>query len=73
MNNKILFSIIAVSFVGGMFTVAYAGPMLPMITLAADVTITGDMTCPGYVDSGDLGKKQDTYEDIIKRLLENPQ
>jgi len=21
----------------------------------------------------DLGKKQDTYEDIIKRLLENPQ
>jgi len=55
MNNKILFSIIAVSFVGGMFTVAYAGPMLPMITLAGDVTITGDMTCPGCVDSGDLG------------------
>ncbi len=51
----ILISIIAVVFVGGMFTVAYAGPILPMITLAGDVTITGDMTCPGCVDSGDLG------------------
>ena len=55
MNNKLLYGIIALAFVGGMFTVAYAGPILPKITLAGDVEITGDMTCTNCVDSGDLG------------------
>jgi len=27
MNNKILFSLIAVAFVGGIFATAYAGPV----------------------------------------------
>ena len=50
MNNKILFSIIAVAFVGGMFTVAYAGPMLPMITLAGDTHTTGDADIDGNLN-----------------------
>ena len=62
MNNKILFSIIAVAFVGGMFTLAYAGPALPLITLAGnvlipigDLTITlGDLICSGCIGSSDI-------------------
>jgi len=54
MNNKILYSLIAATFVVGLFTAAYAGITLPMITLAGDVTITGDMTCPGCVDRADI-------------------
>jgi len=54
MNNKILYSLIATTFVVGLFTAAYAGITLPMITLAGDVTITGDMTCIGCVDGADI-------------------
>jgi len=48
-----LIVLISVIFVAGAGT-AYAGMVLPMITLAGDVTITGDMTCPGCVDSADI-------------------
>ena len=51
MNNKILFSIIAVAFVGGMFTVAYAGPIMPKITLAGNVDVTGDLDVNGPITS----------------------
>ena len=47
MNNKILFGIIAVAFVGGMFTVAYAGPIMPKITLSGDVDVTNDLDVGG--------------------------
>lgn len=64
MNKKILYSIIAVAFVGGMFTVAYAGPIMPTITLAGTVDMVNnqiknlqdptdpqDATTKSYVDS----------------------
>ena len=51
MNNKVLFSIIAVAFVGGMFTVAYAGPIMPKITLAGNVDVTGDLDVNGPITS----------------------
>ena len=63
-NNKVLYSIIAVAFVGGLFTAVYAGPIMPMITLAGDVTITGDMTCPGCVDSADIADGTITEFDL---------
>jgi len=47
MNNKILYGLIGVAFVGGMFTVAYAGPIIPKITLSGDVDVTGDTTLQG--------------------------
>jgi len=58
MNKKILYSIIIVAFVGGMFTVAYAGPIMPTITLAGTVDMVNnqitdpqDATTKFYVDS----------------------
>ena len=62
MNNKILYGIIAVAFVGGMFTVAYAGPIsqiaaeidLPTITLAGNVDITGDLTCTNCIHDTEI-------------------
>jgi len=50
-NNKILYGIIAVAFVGGMFTVAYAGPIMPKITLAGNVDVTGDLDVNGPITS----------------------
>ncbi len=60
MNKKLLFSIIAIAFAGGLFSAAYAGPILTMITLAGDVIITGDTTlqgdlvCIDCIDSVDI-------------------
>ena len=51
MNNKFLYGIIAVAFVGGMFTVAYAGPIMPKITLAGNVDVTGDLDVNGPITS----------------------
>jgi len=56
MNKKLLFSIIAIAFVGGLFSVAYAGPIINTITFAGltifkenaqfdkDVNIDGSIT-----------------------------
>jgi len=58
-----LIVLISVIFVAGVGT-AYAGMVLPMITLAGDVTITGDMTCPGCVDSADITDGTILFSDI---------
>jgi len=55
--------LISVIFVAGAGT-AYAGIVLPTITLAGDVTITGDMTCPGCVDSADIADGTILFSDI---------
>lgn len=47
MNNKILYGIITAAFVGGLFTAAYAGPILPLITLAGDTRTLGDADVDG--------------------------
>jgi hypothetical protein len=47
MNNKILYSIIAVAFVGGLFSAVYAGPMMPTITLAGNTNTLGDSDIDG--------------------------
>jgi len=52
MNNKILFGIIAVAFVGGLFSAAYAGPILPKITLAGDVDVLGNLATDGPIQTG---------------------
>lgn len=44
--------IIGVTFGGGFFSAAYAGPLLPLITLAGNVVITGDSDLQGNVDVG---------------------
>ena len=56
MNKKLLFSIIAIAFVGGLFSVAYAGPIINTITFAGlaifkedvqmdrDLNVDGDIT-----------------------------
>jgi len=54
MNNKILYALIATIFVVGLFTAAYAGITLPMINLAGDVTILGQMTCSSCVNTADI-------------------
>jgi len=61
-----LIVLISVIFVAGAGT-AYAGIVLPMITLAGDVTITGDMICPGCVDSADIADGA-----TIKAIPQNP-
>jgi len=67
-NKKFLYSIIAVAFVGGLFTAAYAGPILSMITLDGDVTITGDLICPGCVDSAEIADGTITQDDIFSKI-----
>ena len=47
MNTKLLFSIIAIAFVGGLFSVAYAGDPMPTITLADNVDILGILDMNG--------------------------
>lgn len=42
MNNKILYGIISVAFVGGLFSAVYAGPILPTITLAGTVDMVNN-------------------------------
>jgi len=49
MNKKLLFSIIALALVGGLFSVVYAGTIVTMITFAGNTHTTGS----GQVD-GDL-------------------
>jgi len=64
MNKKLLYSIVAVAFVGSLFTVAYAGPAFTTITLAGTVDMVNnqiknlqdptdpqDATTKSYVDS----------------------
>jgi len=58
-----LIVLISVIFVAGAGT-AYAGIVLPMITLAGDVTIDGDMTCAGCVDSADIADGTVTVADL---------
>jgi len=48
-----LIVLISVIFVAGAGT-AYAGMVLPTITLAGDVTITGDLTCTNCIDAADI-------------------
>jgi len=43
-RTPFLIAIISVAFVGGLFTAAYAGPILPTITLAGNVVVTDDLT-----------------------------
>ncbi len=56
MNNKILYALIATTFVVGLFTSAYAGITLPMINLAGDVDILGQMTCSECVNTADIAE-----------------
>ncbi len=63
-----LIVLVSIIFVAGAGT-AYAGMVLPMITLAGDVTITGDMTCPGCVDSADIADGTITSVDIAPGTL----
>ena len=51
-NSKILYAIISLAFVGGMFTSVYAGPILPTITLAGNVHTTGDSVVDGDLSVG---------------------
>jgi len=50
MNNKILLALIAVAFVGGLFSAAYAGPILPTITLGGDTHTLGDADIDGTLN-----------------------
>ncbi len=52
LNSKILYAIISLAFVGGMFTSVYAGPILPTITLAGNVHTTGDSVVDGDLSVG---------------------
>jgi len=65
MNNKILYSLIAATFVVGLFTAAYAGITLPMITLAGDVTISGDLTCTDCIDAADIAPNAVGSSEIV--------
>ena len=47
MNNRILYGLIGIAFVGGLFSAVYAGPMMPKITLAGDVDVTNDLDVGG--------------------------
>jgi len=42
MRNKIVYSLIGIAFVGGLFSAAYAGPALTNITLGGNVDVLGD-------------------------------
>jgi len=53
MNNRILYSIIAVAFVGGLFSAVYAGPMMPKITLAGDVFVDGSLSADDVTTRAD--------------------
>jgi len=53
-RKPILYSIIVVAFVGGLFTAAYAGPMMiPTITLAGNQHTTGNAVIDGNLNVGD--------------------
>lgn len=71
-NNKILYGIISVAFVGGLFSAVYAGPMMPMITLAGNTHTTGDSQVDGTLNV-DSTISSPTITDLDSRLssLEN--
>jgi len=50
MNKKILYSIIGLVLVGGLFSAVYAGPIINTITLAGNVLITGDTQIDGNLN-----------------------
>ncbi len=60
MTKTILIGIIALTFVAGAGT-AYAGIVLPTITLAGDVTITGDTTLQGELICTDCIDAQEIH------------
>ncbi len=47
MNKKILYSIIGLVLVGGLFSAVYAGPIITMITFAGDTHTTGNADVDG--------------------------
>jgi len=54
LNNRIVYLIIGVVAVGGMFSAVYAGPILNTITLSGNVIITGDTEPEGkLLDTND--------------------
>ena len=46
-NNRILYGLIGIAFVGGLFSAVYAGPMMPKITLDGDVDVTNNLDVGG--------------------------
>jgi len=53
MKHKLVYAIVAVAFVGGLFSAAYAGPILNTITLAGNVQVNGDLNVDGTI-TGDV-------------------
>jgi len=72
LNSKILYSIIAVAFVGGLFSAVYAGPMMPTITLGGNTHTTGNADIDGTLNV-DSTISSPTITDLDSRLgnLEN--
>jgi len=48
-NSKILYAIISLAFVGGMFSAVYAGSVIATITLDGNVHTTGDLNVDGAI------------------------
>jgi len=51
-NSKIVYMIISLAFVGGMFSAVYAGSVIATITLDGNVHTTGDSTVDGDLSVG---------------------
>ena len=70
MNKKLLFSIIAVVFVGGMFTVAYAGPIINTITFTGlaifkeNVQMDKDLNVDGPISGQTIDAINDKFTNL---------
>jgi len=69
MNKKLLLSIITVAFVGGLFTTAYAGPVLTTITLGGNVVVEGDLDMTSGKISN-LGAPSDLFDAATKDYVD---
>jgi len=47
MNKKLVYALVAVAFVGGMFSTVYAGPIMTLITFAGNTHTTGNADIDG--------------------------
>jgi len=73
MKNKLVYAIVAVAFVGGIFATAYAGPILTTITFAGntetlgDAQIDGDLNVDGKVTGdGTIGSLSCNTTQVIR-------
>jgi len=68
MKNKLVYAIVAVAFVGGIFATAYAGPIINTITLAGNVQVDGSLNVDGPISGQTVDNLQTQIDDLQTQI-----